>query len=107
QSGLDLSRMMPVIVHDHDPIGFSSQMKATLDPAIGCQRFSDEIYRHIQFDADRNRHECVGDIVSSWHCQTERAQIAPTVLCPELGAPLIQVDLCRKEVRRDTLALAE
>ncbi len=45
--------------------------------------------------------------MSTGHRQTERAQIAPAELRPKLGAPLVQADLCRKEVRQDTLTLTE
>src|SRR5512140_3125581 len=99
--------MMPIIVHDHDPIGFTSQMKATLYPGISRQRFPDKVHRHIQFSADRNGHKRVGNIVSPWHRQTERAQIAPTELRPKLSAPLVQMNLCRKEVRRGSLTLTK
>src|SRR4029077_495842 len=107
QGGLDLGRMVSVIVYDHDPIGLTSQMKATLYPGIGCERFPDEVHRHIQFDSNRNGHERIGDIVSTGHRQTEWTQIAPTELRSKLGPPLVQVDLCRIEVRRDTLAFFE
>jgi len=99
--------MMPIIIHDHDPVRFPPQMKATLHPGVGRQAFPDKVHWHIQFEADRNRHERVGDIVSAGHCQAERAQIASTKLCPKLGAPLIQVDLCSEEVRHDTVTLTK
>ena len=74
ERGLDLGRVVGVVLDDHDVVDDLAQLEAAARPGIALQRLEDRLRRDIEVDADGGRGHGVEDVVHPRDVELHRAQ---------------------------------
>src|SRR5688572_17436041 len=76
----DLCRMVTVVINDEHATGFAFRLEATACASERVQTLNNLFKRHFQLESNRNRGQCVINVMHSRHAQdhfTHHTRTAP------------------------------
>src|SRR5665647_1649840 len=98
ERGLDLGRVVGIILDDHDVVDDLAQLEAAPGPGVALESLEDGVRRDVEVEAHGGRGHGVEDVVNPRHLELQRPQILPPGVKDRRAAELVEGEIAGGQV---------